>query len=135
MRVMRIDPTNRLPPGVPPQKPRGGKTGGADNVFDAGVIAKILAGGIDQIFLKQFRDGGNAQGQQLACYQHLLRAPVTFQKPEVALKKGEWQLELDNPGPATHPIEGDLGVASDVTPYAFELASSLDLGIGEVIDV
>jgi hypothetical protein len=134
VRLIRVAQTDRLPPGVRKLRRVQEPPAAADEVFDAGVLATILKGGIDQIFIKQFRDAGDPkQEEDLACYRKLLRAPVTFQESEVSALDGEWQVEIFNDAAESHPITKDLGVNTDITPFAFELTSELELGIGEII--
>jgi hypothetical protein len=122
VKVMRVDPwvSGFALPTSPP----------AGSPFQATVLREILWTGVNQVFLKQFRDAAQA-GK--ACYQHLLEAPVTFENANVKLKLGQWRVEIQIPSPSSHPITEDLGVKTQVTPFAFELSSGLKLEAGQII--
>jgi hypothetical protein len=103
----------------------------ADSVFPAGVLGEILSSGVNQVFLKQFRDAA-AAGK--ACYQHLVEAAVRFEHPHVKLKLGTWRVDIQLPSPdSSYPITEDLGVKTLITPFAFELQSGLKLEPGQII--
>jgi hypothetical protein len=121
--VLRFDPVAATEPPEPASPP--GAT-----AFPAAVLAEVLSRGVNQVFLKQFRDAAVA-GR--ACYQRLVEAPVTFEEPHVKLKRGEWRVEIQIPSPSSHPITEDLGVETHVTPFAFELQSGLKLEPGTII--
>jgi hypothetical protein len=121
--VLRVDPVAATRP-----QPA---AAAADCTFPATVLGKILCEGVNQVFLKQFRDAKEA-GK--ACFQQLVEAPVRFDQPHVKLlKPGEWRVEIQTPSNSSHPITEDLGLQTTVTPYAFELQSGLKLEPGKII--
>lgn len=128
--VIRVLPTERTPAGSSGSTGRAAQS--ADPPFDAGVVAEILETGVNQVFLKQFRD---AQSRGKACYQCLIEAPVYFQNPRVIPRFSEWKVEIVTPPPNTHPITADLGLRTDCTPFAFSLSSGLRLEAGNVVDL
>src|SRR5262249_43231899 len=107
--VLRVDPVAATEPQEPASPP-------ADRPFPAAVLGEILSNGVNQVFLKQFRDAAVAGS---ACYQHLVEARVRFEEPHVKLKLGTWRVEIQIPSPSSHPITEDLGVERYVTPFAF----------------
>lgn len=121
--VLRVDP---VAAGVPPEpvSPPGA------SVFPAAVLGEILSNGVQQVFLKQFRD---AEVAGKACYQHLVEAAVRFVQPRVKLKPGTWHVDIQLPSDSSHPIIKDLGVKTLTTPFAFELQSGLKLEPGQVV--
>jgi len=121
--VLRVDP---VAAGAPP----GPISSAGDSAFPAPVLGDILCNGVQQVFLKQFRDAAVA-GK--ACYQHLVEAPVRFEQPQVKLKLGTWRVDIELPSDSTYPITEDLGVNTLITPFAFELQSGLKLEPGQVI--
>ena len=123
VKVLRVDPVAATEPPEPASPPGG-------SAFPAAVLAEILSNGVNQVFLKQFRDAAVA-GK--ACYQHLVEAAVKFEEPHVQLKLGAWRVEIQLPSPSSHPITEDLGVETHVTPFAFELQSGLKLEPGTII--
>jgi hypothetical protein len=122
VKVIRVDPWVPALP-LPTSPPEG-------SPFQATVLGEILGTGVNQVFLKQFRD---AEVAGKACYQHIVEAPVRFEKPHVKLKLGQWRVEIQIPSPSSHPITEDLGVTTHVTPFAFELSSGLKLEPGHII--
>jgi len=123
VKVLRIDPVAATEPPEPASPAEG-------SAFPATVLAEILSTGVNQVFLKQFRD---AEVAGKACYQRLVEARVAFKEPHVKLKLGAWRVEIHIPSLNSHPITEDLGVKTHVTPFAFELQSGLKLEPGNYI--
>jgi len=121
--ILRVEPVAAGGPHDPMSPPGRG-------VFPAAELGDMLCKGVNQVFLKQFRDAA-LQGR--ACYQHLVEAAVSFMEPRVKLKLGAWRVEIQIPSPSSHPITEDLGVETQVTPLAFELQSGLTLEPGRII--
>ncbi|MGO8906812.1 MAG: hypothetical protein ACLQMH_14510 [Solirubrobacteraceae bacterium] len=121
--VLRVDPVAASAP-QEPIPPLGG------SAFPAPVLGNILSNGVNQVFLKQFRDAKEAEK---ACYQHLVEAAVRFKQPHVKLKLGTWYVDIQLPSHSSHPITEDLGVDTLITPFAFELQSGLSLAPGKII--
>jgi hypothetical protein len=101
-----------------------------DCVFPGAVLGDMLCQGVNQVFLKQFRD---AEVAGRACLQQLIEARATFEQPQVKLKPGVWRVQIQIPDHSSHPITEDLGVETQVTPFAFELQSGLKLDPGKII--
>jgi len=113
------------------------------------VLIKILKEGVDQVFLKQFRDVGEpptpAAGPPAAvgtpepppgkaCYQRLVQARVKFVDPKVKLKLEPWRVTLGMGPDSSCPIQGDLGLQKvSTTPFSFELTSGLKLESGRLL--
>ena len=140
--VMKVEPLAGAAPGGP-QPAESGK--GGEDPFPVAVLIKMLKDGVDQVFLKQFRDiatppplppgappGAVAPGK--ACYQHLVQARVVFVNPDVKITFKPWRVELTTGRNSTLPIEEDLGLeVASTTPFSFELRSELKLESGAII--
>src|SRR5262249_38985522 len=98
VKVLRVDPWFPALP-VPTSRRAG-------SPFKATVLGDILCKGVNQVFLKQFRD---TEVAGMACCQHLVEAPVRFVEPDVKLKLGQWRVQIQIPSPSSHPITEDLG--------------------------
>jgi hypothetical protein len=150
--VMTVEPVPGAPgsgAGQPGGPGVGSVTSPAQGVepFPVARLIEMLKDGVDQVFLKQFRDvgapGPGSPGTAPpagpippggACYQHLVHAGVKFEAPKVTLKLEQWRVELKMGAESSHPIAQDLGLdATTTTPFSFGLRSGLELKSGEVI--
>jgi hypothetical protein len=98
--------------------------------FDVGILREMLAKGVTQVFLKQFR---GVNPRETTCYSQLVEAEVRFNEPHVRLATGEWHVEIIDPPPNSHPIAEELGLRTGDTPFAFVLTSGLELDQGRII--
>jgi hypothetical protein len=126
--VMKVVPVGSAGPPADADPGSGTPSG---QPFSIEVLIEILENGVDQVFLKQFRD---AEQAGKSCYQHLVEARVRFVKPKVEILLEQWQVELMIPDKSSHPIGEDLGIAkTTVTPFSFTLTSELELEEGKII--
>jgi hypothetical protein len=100
----------------------------ADPAVALAFTGALLAGTVQQVFLKQYRE---VDGNLETCYQHIVEAPVTFGNPKVHAPGGAWWVTI--PNPSSHPITDDLGVKSGPAIAAFELEATLTLQTGVVV--
>jgi hypothetical protein len=87
-----------------------------DIQLTAGLIADLLSGRVDQVFLKQFRD---ATDGTRACYQAVVEAPIQIRRVESGLSMRDWKIRvhpLDS-----HPIGVELGIEDQQAELAFDI--------------
>jgi hypothetical protein len=92
-----------------------------------GTWQHLLAGPFAMVFLKQFRD---ISGANASCYQALTQVVPQIQVHSVYLGASA-KFQLQNL--QSHPIEAQLGVASQAVKFSFSLAFAMTLPDGQVI--
>jgi uncharacterized protein with NAD-binding domain and iron-sulfur cluster len=94
----------------------------------ATLVDDLLAGRLRQVFLKQFRDA--ADGGR-ACYQSVVETPIEVLRGGIRPSGREWDIKIHPLD--SHPIEQEIGVASQRASVAFD--GELDMVVKNGIEI
>lgn len=81
-----------------------------------------------QVFLKQFRD---EQVVGAACYQHVVEAPIDFLSTQIRPSLDEWELVVHHLD--SHPVDVEMGIATQRTRLSFDVQMDFVAAAGEVV--